>query len=92
MMAGSPVDRAPIESPARHRTADMSGDPAFRAMAAQIHSLGPRVAVEILAELSAAHGPAVLETMRQYAGLNLPMLAAIGGDRIPPLPGPRRVV
>lgn len=60
----------------------------FRRAAERLHRRDPRAFAEFLAELSRHHMMAgSIEMMRaRYGRLDAAVLAAIGGDRMPPLP------
>lgn len=71
-------------SPSAQWSAAGWGNPAFRRCVAKLHALGPRVLGELLLEVEA--GANLTDRLAVYAALAPDMLAATGGDRLPPRP------
>ena len=70
------------------RPAERVAQPRYQWQVGQVHAAGPRVVAELLAELAdVTDGADVLDAMlTRYAGLELDMLRAAGGDCFPPVP------
>jgi hypothetical protein len=83
----SPLRRPRLPHLAPQPLADARRSPRLRNLAQRIHCLGDRPLFELFAELAA--GADLFDTLERYARLDPFIVAALGGDLLPP---PARLV